>query len=720
MQLRSALCFTGLVLLFGMAAPPARAARPDLDVTATARPSIALQARLEAARNQPSFRGLGIAAHVDERYGVPSFVFAVRTPASSPSAARALAAVPPEQAARDHLTRFSSSYGLDSEDVRAATLRSLHDTGSGGRIAVFVRSFGGIPVFRDEMKVLMDRSGALVAISGYLPGQAEAGKPSSRTFRRTTQEGIGLALDDFAGQPFDRGALRRIGDSPGGYESFAVAAPGRRLPGGLADGQSIRARRVLFHRPERLEPAIYVELMTESEAEAYVVSAVDGSILFRRNLMANDVFTYRGWADNSLHAPFDGPQGTVPTPHPSGNPDLYAPPFVSSALISLQNGPISTNDPWLPPGATLTNGNNVDAYADLVSPDGFTTGSSDLRASTTSANTFDRTYDPSQQPGSSSAQRQAAITQLFYNINFFHDWYYDVGFNEAAGNAQTSNYGRGGIEGDNIRGEAQDYGGVNNANMATPADGGRPRMQMYIWQHQGYLVTVNSPAGIAGDKQAVGAYFGLTSFSLTGNVALASDGVGDPADACQTVSGMAGKIALIDRSTCDYGLQVCNVQAAGAVGAIIMDNVTEEPEQIGGSPGCSVTIPVLFITLADGNAIKNALQSGAVNVTMTRSSTIDRDGDLDNQVVAHEWGHYISNRLIGDGSGLSNNQGGGLGEGWGDFHALLMTVRPEDASVPSNAGFSGVYSMAGYASEYVLEASRSLRAASSATPTVQP
>ena len=57
------------------------------------------------------------------------------------------------------------------------------------------------------------------------------------------------------------------------------------------------------------------------------------------------------------------------------------PPFVAPALISLQNGPISTNDPWLPPGATVTTGNNVDAYADLSSPDGFSAG--DLRATTT-------------------------------------------------------------------------------------------------------------------------------------------------------------------------------------------------------------------------------------------------------------------------------------------------------------------------------------------------
>src|SRR5262249_17412777 len=56
----------------------------------------------------------------------------------------------------------------------------------------------------------------------------------------------------------------------------------------------------------------------------------------------------------------------------------------------------------------------------------------------------------------------------------------------------------------------------------------------------------------------------------------------------------------------------------------------------------------------------------------------------------------LTNRLIGDGNGLSNNQGGSMGEGWGDFNALLMTVRPEDAGVSSNPNFSGVYSLNGY------------------------
>src|SRR3546814_8665534 len=65
--------------------------------------------------------------------------------------------------------------------------------------------------------------------------------------------------------------------------------------------------------------------------------------------------------------------------------------------------------------------------------------------------------------------------------NGLHDWWYDHGFDEQAGNAQTSNYGRGGVEGDAISAQGQDSSGRNNANMATPADGGSPTMQMYLF-----------------------------------------------------------------------------------------------------------------------------------------------------------------------------------------------------------------------------------------------
>jgi extracellular elastinolytic metalloproteinase len=47
-------------------------------------------------------------------------------------------------------------------------------------------------------------------------------------------------------------------------------------------------------------------------------------------------------------------------------------------------------------------------------------------------------------------------------------------------------------------------------------------------------------------------------------------------------------------------------------------------------------------------------------------------------ITFHEMGHYITNRLIGNGTGLINQQGRALGEGWGDYFAIAMTSQATD------------------------------------------
>ncbi len=56
-----------------------------------------------------------------------------------------------------------------------------------------------------------------------------------------------------------------------------------------------------------------------------------------------------------------------------------------------------------------------------------------------------------------------------------------------------------------------------------------------------------------------------------------------------------------------------------------------------------------------------------------------RDGDLDNGIIAHEYGHGISNRLTGTGAGcLANAEQ--MGEGWSDWQAVLLTMRASDTA----------------------------------------
>jgi Zn-dependent metalloprotease len=51
----------------------------------------------------------------------------------------------------------------------------------------------------------------------------------------------------------------------------------------------------------------------------------------------------------------------------------------------------------------------------------------------------------------------------------------------------------------------------------------------------------------------------------------------------------------------------------------------------------------------------------------------DRDSSVDSDVVFHEYGHGISNRLIGNGStALGGTQSGAMGEGWSDYWATTI------------------------------------------------
>ena len=47
------------------------------------------------------------------------------------------------------------------------------------------------------------------------------------------------------------------------------------------------------------------------------------------------------------------------------------------------------------------------------------------------------------------------------------------------------------------------------------------------------------------------------------------------------------------------------------------------------------------------------------------------DGDFDMSVIGHEYGHAISNRMVGGpNAGLSGFQAGAMGESWSDLMAM--------------------------------------------------
>ncbi|MCT8339830.1 M36 family metallopeptidase [Flavobacteriaceae bacterium TK19130] len=67
------------------------------------------------------------------------------------------------------------------------------------------------------------------------------------------------------------------------------------------------------------------------------------------------------------------------------------------------------------------------------------------------------------------------------------------------------------------------------------------------------------------------------------------------------------------------------------------------------------------------------------NPQMQMYTCSDKDGDFDNLVIVHEYGHGISNRLTGgalEAGCLQNTEQ--MGEGWSDWYGTMMTIQPGD------------------------------------------
>ncbi|HEV8536295.1 MAG TPA: S8 family serine peptidase [Candidatus Limnocylindria bacterium] len=79
-----------------------------------------------------------------------------------------------------------------------------------------------------------------------------------------------------------------------------------------------------------------------------------------------------------------------------------------------------------------------------------------------------------------------------------------------------------------------------------------------------------------------------------------------PANGCTTIStGLAGKIALIDRGTCTFTTKIRNAQNAGAVGVLVANNVAGDPTAMGhDGTDPFPTIPAAMLSKNDGAAIK--------------------------------------------------------------------------------------------------------------------
>lgn len=614
------------------------------------------------------------------------------------------------------INKLKTAYQLTEKARASIRFTQLHNTGHGALIVTFKQYFQNRELFNHKISIVFNRQLQPISISGFVSPKA----PQTFNFDSASQQApqiLSKVWGDFTGellaatfwQSTKKDNVFNKSQTVNQNEFWQIAQ-NTNIKSAFNLGSKVRSHTGWYLNAKGYPVAtLAIEMeaspikSTNSKMMRYLVALSDKAILQRKNLTHHAVKTYRVWADASgTNEPFAGPQGNAFFPHPTGQDDDTAITLINSEMVSLNSADFSRNDPWLEASTNLTSGNNVQAYVDRVTPDGFTPLSEDHFANETSSATFDYPYNFVEDPNTSITIQNAAIVQAFYVANYIHDWLYDVGFNEAAGNGQQNNYGRGGIGGDPMLVEIQDFANRNNANMSTPSDGGSAKMQVFLWdgltQHQ---LDILDPTNLAGTLVTGAAAFGPSDFDVSGQLILVDDGVTDPNeadstihDACETpfvnAADLNGKIAVIDRGVCFFVEKISRAEAEGAIAVIIINQKDDGVVTMGaGDNPPVINIPSLMISKADGAPIRAALLNAEViNARLLRATDVDRDAGLDNSLVIHEWGHFLNNRLLS----ISGTQSHGMDEGWADFLSLLALTHEDDV-----ANIDGAFPISVYA-----------------------
>lgn len=337
---------------------------------------------------------------------------------------------------------------------------------SGSRKVVWHQQLDGVDIFEAVFQANLTADAELINVGSHLMADPEAAasdanRASLLAELPVTAEAAVAAAGQEVGERVTKASVRPSGPpaaEPDRKQTFRAAM--------LTDAEAKLIWVPMDAATLRLAWDVTVSSRTRAEMYRVLVDATTADILVRQSLTAYlSEASYRVFTTES------------PTPFSPGHetPSSLQPALVDRVLVttSALNATASPNG-WINDGSTLTSGNNADAYTDSNADN-----VADLpRTQGTAARVFDFPLDLNQEP---STYKNAAVTQLFYWTNFAHDRLYELGFTEAAGNFQVNNFGRGGAGNDPVNAEAQDGSGTNNANFSSPVDGGRGRMQMFLW-----------------------------------------------------------------------------------------------------------------------------------------------------------------------------------------------------------------------------------------------
>ena len=627
--------------------------------------------------------------------------------------------------------------GLSTSEIKGFFVSNAY-TNEGKKMIYLNQEYKGLRVL-NQIRVLAFKNDYLFSNTGsFLKDIELVSNNSSATPTVNISEAISKAFQDV-----------KI-NAPINFRGPVVKEDGRRKSFGLVEGVNEEVTTELLWVPiinergivNNVKLAWQIQVVPVGSADWWLIQidALNGSIIGRINLTVYEnehniqtdyvrINSKRQHSSlNSLLQP-SNEQYNLSNNSPSivNGANYFVIPYPSESPQHPGGTAALRNNPWtLAPGNatslnwhtdgstdyTITRGNNTWATEDRAGTNTNTsiitpTGLPATSTTTPDPLNFNFTPNYNQQPTTSDNQK-FAITNLFYWTNIIHDISYQYGFNEVSANFQANNQGRGGNQNDYVISIAQSSIGVNNANFSTPPDGGRPRMRMYLWDPGAnatpVVVKVNTPPAIAGNYNAVESNFSpnnrLASLGpITAQVAYYNDDAeGATHFACNPPSNsLTGKIALIDRgfggSICtvavNFTTKVKNAQDAGAVAVIVVNNVGSAPIIMGGGPDGNIVIPAVMVSQSDG-ALFAAQIANNLNITLSGGG-VSVDGDLDNGIIVHEYGHGISNRLTGGGSsGCLNNVEQG-GEGWSDYLGLMMTINwatatTADGTVPRGIG----------------------------------
>ncbi len=386
---------------------------------------------------------------------------------------------------KNFLKQNSELIGLD--DLQIDGLKTTADyTNPDGNLSFvsFEQKINDIPVFQGEVKAGFTKRGQIIRVINNLAPNLDY---------ETLSNDFGSAETAVSN------AAKTIGLQSGEADTKRIAATSNDLKITFESGQfadNTTAEKFYFPvEPGVARAAWRVLLWTKTEAFYVIVDARDGTLLWRKNITESQTqpSTYNVYGNlTSMMKTADSP--TPFTPGCLSPLSCPQPPIINRTSFTLiGNEPPNNfnNTGWIPDGETRTIGNNAEAGIDRdgtngVDPNGWAFGNPNRN--------FVYTYNPgpgNPPPGEEpvpipqtyppSAFQQGSVTNAFYTVNRYHDEMYRLGFTEQARNFQLDNFGRGGLGNDHLSVEVQDSSATNGGNFATPADGGRGRLQAFIW-----------------------------------------------------------------------------------------------------------------------------------------------------------------------------------------------------------------------------------------------